>query len=108
MKAVLYCRVDGPESEQALEMLDHQRRQLIDYAQENKIPFTNVYMDCGYTGRSLDRPGLQKVLAEIHQGHAGMILAVNSNRLFRGPLPPELRGIPVHTVFKEPSRELER
>ncbi len=108
MKAVLYCRVDGHKNEQTLEMLDQQRRLLIDYAQEHQIPFTNIYMDCGYTGRSLDRPGLQKALAEIHQGRVEMILVVNSNRLFRGQLPPELRNIPVHTVAKEPCSELER
>ena len=83
-------------------MIDQQRRLLTDYAQKHKIPFTNVYMDCGYSGRSLDQSGLQKALAEIHQGRAEKILVVNSNRLFRGQFSPELRDIPIHTVAKEP------
>ena len=43
----------------------------------------------------------------IKDGDADTILVANRSRLFRGPLPEELRRLPVHAL-KERSLDLER
>ena len=49
----------------------------------------------------------QILMQAIKDGDADTILVANRSRLFRGPLPEELRRLPVHAL-KERSLDLER
>ncbi len=45
MKAVLYCRVDGPQTSFALDAIKGQQLYLMDYAKKNNIEIAGIYLD---------------------------------------------------------------
>lgn len=77
MKAVLYCRVDGPQTSFALDAIKGQQLYLMDYAKKNNIEIAGIYLDVGYHGRTMDRPGLQAVIQTLKEGNADVILVAN-------------------------------
>lgn len=107
MKAVIYCRVDDPKNPFSVDAIRGQELQLLSYAEKNGIEIAGVYLDVGYSGRTLDRPGLQSVMQAVRDGGADTILTVNLNRLFRGHFPKELQDLPV-IALKEHSLKQER
>lgn len=107
MKAVLYCRVDGPQTSFALDAIKGQQLYLMDYAKKNNIEIAGIYLDVGYHGRTMDRPGLQAVIQTLKEGNADVILVANYNRLYRGRFPKELQELPVASL-KEQNRKRER
>ena len=106
-KAILYCRVDGPENAFTMDIIRGQKNFLLSYAQAHNMEVEQIYMDIGCPGTTLERAGLQSVIRAIQNGSADVILVVSHSRLFRGPLPPELKGLPVIAV-KERNVVLER
>lgn len=107
MKAILYCRVDGPENSFTMDALLSQQEALQVYAQAHGIEVEQIHMDIGCPGTTLERTGLQSVIQAVREGSADAILVANRSRLFRGPLPPELEGLPVIAV-KERMAGLDR
>ena len=47
MKAVLYCRVDGPQTSFALDAIKGQQLYLMDYAKKNNIEIAGDISGCG-------------------------------------------------------------
>ena len=94
MKAILYCRVDGPENSFTLDAILGQKDALLAYAQAQGMEVEQIHMDIGCPGTTLERVGLQSVIQAVREGSADVILVANRSRLFRGPLPPELEGLP--------------
>ncbi len=43
----------------------------------------SVYIDDGWSGTDFNRPGFQKLLAEIEAGHVGVLLTKDLSRLGR-------------------------
>ena len=80
---------------------------LMDYAKKNNIEIAGIYLDVGYHGRTMDRPGLQSVIQTLKEGNADVILVANYNRLYRGRFPQELQELPVVSL-KEQNRKRER
>lgn len=107
MKAILYCRVDGPENSFAMDALTGQREALLAYAQANGLELEQIHMDIGCPGTTLERHGLRSVIQAVQDGSADIILTVSRSRLFDGPLPPELEGLPVISL-KEQEAGLDR
>lgn len=95
MKAILYCRVDGPERPFQMDALLGQREALIAYAQAHGMDLEQIHMDIGCPGTTLERYGLQSVIQAIRDGSADVILVADRSLLFDGPIPPELEGLPV-------------
>ena len=95
MKAILYCRVDGPERPFQMDALLGQRETLIAYAQARGMELEQIHMDIGCPGTTLERVGLQSVIQAVREDSADVMLVANRSRLFRGPLPLELEGLPV-------------
>lgn len=64
-RIAIYIRVST--SEQALEgySIDEQKERLEQYAGAMKWTISGSYLDPGYSGSNMDRPGLQKLIAEI-------------------------------------------
>ena len=79
----------------------------LDYAKKNNIEIAGIYLDVGYHGRTMDRPGLQSVIQTLKEGNADVILVANYNRLYRGRFPKELQELPVVSL-KEQNRKRER
>lgn len=78
----------------------------LDYAKKNNIEIAGIYLDVGYHGRTMDRPGLQSVIQTLKEGNADVILVANYNRLYRGRFPQELQELPVVSL-KEQNRKRE-
>lgn len=92
MKAILYCRVDGPENSFTLDAILGQKDALLAYAQAQGMEVEQIHMDIGCPGTTLERVGLQSVIQAVREGSADVILVANRSRLFRGPLPPGAGG----------------
>lgn len=99
-KAILYCRVDGPENDFTMDIIQSQKNFLLSYAQAHNMDVEQIYMDIGCSGTTLDRVGLQSAIRAIQNGSADVILVANRSRLFRGLLPPKLKNLPVISVME--------
>lgn len=71
------------------------------------MEIAGVYLDAGFPGTMLERPGLQAVVREAQAGNTEALLAANRSRLFRGSWPDELRRLLVkihagHTMQYDP------
>ena len=107
MKAVIYCRVDAPDNSFSLDAIRGQELELLNYAVKNGIGVVGVYLDIGFSGRTLDRPGLCSVMQSVNDGKADTILVTDRCRLFRGLFPKELQRLPV-LALKEQNIKKER
>ena len=75
----LYCRT-ARQSEQGIE---NQETMLRRYAENNNHGNVVVYADNGYSGVSLDRPGLRQLKADVNAGLVGIVLVKDVNRISR-------------------------
>ncbi len=80
----LYCRL-SQEDERAGESLsiENQKDILQRYAKDHRFPNPTFFVDDGYSGISIDRPGFQGMLAEIEAGHVAVVITKDLSRLGR-------------------------
>ncbi len=80
----LYCRL-SQEDERLGESLsiENQKRILEAYAKEHRFPNPVFFVDDGYSGTDFDRPGFQKMLAEIEADHVAVCITKDLSRLGR-------------------------
>lgn len=83
MRAFLYTRVSTDEQALKGYSLDAQMNSLEEYAKRNNYDVIGRYIDDGYSGGSLDRPQLQKLLADLVQLKPNIILFVKLDRWTR-------------------------
>ena len=63
--------------------LDDQRNAINQYATQNGLTLVGTYMDVGFSGVTLNRPQLQKLIADCRAGKVGMVLTQDLDRLSR-------------------------
>ena len=97
MKAVLYSRA-STDTPFALDLLRGHQLRLIDYAEANGIEVVGIYADIGFSGSTLERPGLQAMIQAIRDGTAETILVVDRDRLNKGKPLEALKDLPVIEV----------
>ena len=80
----LYCRL-SQEDERLGESqsIENQRRILEAYAREHRFTNPVFFVDDGYSGTDFDRPGFQKMLAEIEADHVAVCITKDLSRLGR-------------------------
>ncbi|MCL2771993.1 MAG: recombinase family protein [Oscillospiraceae bacterium] len=80
-KAALYIRVSTQE--QALEgySIGAQKDRLINYCKAHDWIISDIYVDGGYSGSNLNRPGIQKLIEEIDK--TDIVLVYKLDRLSR-------------------------
>ena len=80
----LYCRL-SQEDERLGESLsiEHQKEILLQYAREHRFPNPTFFVDDGYSGTDFNRPGFQRMRAEIEAGHVCILLTKDLSRLGR-------------------------
>jgi DNA invertase Pin-like site-specific DNA recombinase len=80
----LYCRL-SQEDERAGESLsiENQKSILLQYAKEHRFPNPVFFVDDGYSGTNFDRPGFQKMLAEMEADHVSVCISKDLSRLGR-------------------------
>src|SRR5680860_383415 len=83
MLTVAYCRVSTEEQAAEGFSIEGQTDRLRAYATAHDLGGVTVISDPGLSGKSLDRPGLQQILAMAGQGHLGHVLVWRLDRLSR-------------------------
>jgi site-specific DNA recombinase len=85
MRAVLYARVSSKEQAEDGYSLQDQLRTLRQWATSNGYQVVEEVEDCGYSGVSLERPGLSKVRDLVTAGGIDLVLAQDRDRIARDP-----------------------
>ena len=75
----IYCRT----ARQSKQGIENQETMLRRYAAKNNLGNVVVYADNGYSGASLDRPGLRQLKSDINAGLVGIVLVKDVNRISR-------------------------
>ncbi|MGD9702500.1 MAG: recombinase family protein [Acidimicrobiia bacterium] len=83
MLTVAYCRVSTDEQATEGFSIEGQAEKLRTYAQLHDLGEVVVISDPGLSGKNLDRPGLQRLLAMIADGHVANVLTWRLDRLSR-------------------------
>jgi len=81
VKVAIYTRVSTQEQDQSGYSIGEQRERLVAYCKAKNYVIYDVYVDGGYSGANLDRPGLQKLKSDI--GKYNLVLVYKLDRLSR-------------------------
>jgi len=82
-RVVGYVRVSTDKQAERGLSLDAQRAKLLGYAALYDLELVDTVVDAGESAKSLNRPGLQRVLAMLKSGAADAVLVVKLDRLTR-------------------------
>jgi site-specific DNA recombinase len=80
---VAYCRVSTEEQAAEGFSIEGQAEKLRSYAQLHDLGPVTVIQDPGRSGKNLERPGLQQLLAMVEQGHVSNVFVWRLDRLSR-------------------------
>jgi site-specific DNA recombinase len=80
-RAALYIRVSTLEQAQEGYSVGEQRERLIAYCKAQDWLIADIYVDGGYTGSNLNRPGIQKLMSETEK--FDVVLVYKLDRLSR-------------------------
>lgn len=83
MLTLAYCRVSTEEQAEEGFSIEGQAERLRLYAQLRDLGDVTVVTDPGKSGKNLERPGLQQVLAAVEAGHVSHVLVWRLDRLSR-------------------------
>ncbi len=82
-RAGLYLRLSREDGEQESQSIASQRTLLTRYAGEQGLSVSEIYIDDGWSGTTFDRPGFQRMLADIEAGKLDTVLTKDLSRLGR-------------------------
>ena len=85
-RAALYIRVSTLEQAQEGYSVGEQRERLIAYCKAQDWLIADIYVDGGYTGSNLNRPGIQKLMSETEK--FDVVLVYKLDRLSRSQRDP--------------------
>ena len=102
----LYCRLSVEDTkddkkkgnEDPSDSIQHQQLMLMQYAKSNRFPNPTVFIDDGFSGVTYDRPGFQKMMAEIEAGNVGTVITKDLSRLGRNSA---LTGLYINYTFPQ-------
>ncbi len=102
----LYCRLSVEDTkdekkngkEDPSNSIQHQQAMLMQYAKSNHFPNPTFFIDDGWSGVSFERPGFQKMLAEIEAGNVGTVITKDLSRLGRNS---SLTGLYINYTFPQ-------
>jgi site-specific DNA recombinase len=81
-RTVAYCRSAREEAGTPSSAYS-QARAIQRYAKQHGIKVCEMYIDPGVTGVTLDRPELQRLIADCRAGKIGTVIAKDPDRLSR-------------------------
>ena len=86
----LYCRLSVEDTKEKggkddpSNSIQHQQIMLMEYAKSQHFPNPTFFIDDGYSGVDFsNRPGFQRMLAEIEAGHVEVVITKDLSRLGR-------------------------
>jgi len=83
-QAAIYCRLsseDGPDHESM--SIGNQRSLLTEYVEKQGWEIVDTYIDDGFSGTNFDRPGFQRMIADIEKGKVNLVITKDLSRLGR-------------------------
>lgn len=88
VRAAIYCRLSKDDDIATGESasIANQRDLLFRYCDEQGFRVCGVYQDDGFSGLSMDRPDLQKLLEDVKKGSFDVVLTKDLSRLSRNYL----------------------
>ena len=100
----LYCRLSVEDikddkqngKEDLSNSIQNQKAMLLEYAKEQRFPNPTFFIDDGYSGTNFDRPGFQKMLAEIEAGNVAVVITKDLSRFGRNS---SLTGLYINFTF---------
>lgn len=84
MECVAYMRVSTEKQAEEGNGLDSQKRDILAWAGKNEFVIKEWYVDDGYTGSNMNRPALQRLIADCYAKKIKTIIAFKFDRLSRG------------------------
>ena len=101
----LYCRLSVEDTKEKggkddpSNSIQHQQIMLMEYAKSRHFPNPTYFIDDGYSGVEFNnRPGFQKMLAEIEAGHVEVVITKDLSRLGRNS---SLTGLYINYTFPQ-------
>ena len=101
----LYCRLSVEDTKEKggkddpSNSIQHQQIMLMEYAKSQHFPNPTFFIDDGYSGVDFsNRPGFQKMLAEIEAGHVETVITKDLSRLGRNS---SLTGLYINYTFPQ-------
>jgi site-specific DNA recombinase len=82
-RVFIYVRVSTTEQAEEGYSLGEQEERLIKYCEAMGWEVIKVYVDPGYSGGNMERPGLKEMITEIENGNADIVLVDKLDRLSR-------------------------
>ena len=86
MSAIIYCRVSTDSQAEKGISLDAQVAACTAYAQAHGLEVVDVIVDAGLSGKSTDRPGLQKLLKLVVARKVNHVVSMKLDRLSRSTI----------------------
>ena len=101
----LYCRLSVEDTKEKggkddpSNSIQHQQIMLMEYAKSQHFPNPTYFIDDGYSGVEFNnRPGFQRMLAEIEAGHVEVVITKDLSRLGRNS---SLTGLYINYTFPQ-------
>ncbi len=82
-KAALYARVSTDAQREEGYSIDAQKEMLVAFCKTKRIAEYEFYVDGGFSGSSVDRPELQRLIADVHAGKIYSVVVYKLDRLSR-------------------------
>ena len=82
-KVILYIRVSTKGQAEDGYSLEFQKDKLLAYCKAMDYAVVGIYVDDGYTGSNLERPGMQRIIKEAATGKFDAVLVYKLDRLSR-------------------------
>ncbi|MDK9842967.1 cassette chromosome recombinase CcrB [Staphylococcus equorum] len=79
----IYVRVSTEMQSTEGYSIDGQINQIREYCDFNNFAVVDVYADRGISGKSMNRPALQRLLKDANEGHIDSVMVYKTNRLAR-------------------------
>ncbi|MDW4389214.1 recombinase family protein [Staphylococcus saprophyticus] len=79
----IYVRVSTEMQSAEGYSIDGQINQIREYCDFNNFAVVDVYADRGISGKSMNRPALQRLLKDANEGHIDSVMVYKTNRLAR-------------------------
>jgi DNA invertase Pin-like site-specific DNA recombinase len=80
---VAYCRTACPNKSDPLAGVKLQEKEIRRYAKRHGAVISTIYADAGVSGATLERPELQRLIADCRAGKIGTVVTKDLDRLSR-------------------------
>ena len=85
LPAVSYIRVAPTTTDEAAREVERQRAQIALAGQRLGLRMADEFVDVGYSGMSMDRPDLRRLLGHVAAHRVGFCVVATSDRLSEDP-----------------------